>query len=182
MNEIELLAGFALGVGMQGAFTLALLSVTKGRGKSSDGWRPLPGPSRTAVLTKTVDELVGYTPVIRDPAAVVWDATQHMPRVQEAYSFNFANDDGTRRVLTIPAKYLSRFISMGDAEGNISRQDPNWRGQNDVYRDCLRVAISRQWVEGREGAKGYKWGADMRTLARRVRRLEEEAITLPRPD
>lgn len=149
----------------------------------SNGWRPLKlgrlesTSELTAVIARDVPPARSSVPPRQvHPAPVVYGASSPSVKAQDAYRFNLANANGTTHAVLMPARYITRFISMDELKRD------NWTGKASIYTDLLRVAQARGWVQPSDTRQNaFQWVPEMSTLGRRVSRLQEESIALPSP-
>ena len=117
---------------------------------------------------------IGYVPndtrIISD-----WRPQGPQRRIEQAYSFRVAVYGQPARTVLLPSRYLARFISLPEPARKL------WWGKYTALTDCFLVASARGWIDDRDDGNGWQWAHDMRTLARRVRKLEAEEIYLPPP-
>lgn len=147
------------------------------------GWRPLKvgrlesSAEQVAVISRDVPPVRSSVPPREVyPSATVYNSASSAPRTQEAYRFHVAAPDGSTHVVLLPARYITRFISLDEIKRDA------WVGKATVYTDCLRVAQSRGWIQPHElRQNAYQWTREMSTLGRRISRLSDESIHLPSP-
>ena len=166
MSNEALLVGLVAGYGAGSLATYALIRF----GASLQARRARYTPATAAMPLAFTGE---STPrVAQEIRRIVPDAA---PAPPEHYTFPIAAEDGTITRETISARYLLRFVMMPD----ISRA--HWSGEKAAYGQLLRVAEAHGWIE-RVNGRAWTWARDCRTLGRRIMRLQDNGITLPRPD